>query len=184
MAPPARRERRRPRQRPPDAHGGPVLTTTSGVGRRQRHPGRRLQGGRAQAPDRRGVPRHACSGPRRLPRPRRPRPGDHLGRPAATGRSDPQPHQEEGLRQPLLVSHHRFTAGPWPPLSTSARRCPNRHGPARSSRRGDRTAHRRSTLSSPGAQTLELDGIDRDYESIRVDMQTLFGHLGPEWSAA
>jgi hypothetical protein len=71
-----------------------------------RHSGDRLQARGTQTPDRRGLPRGAHRGLRRVPDPGRPRGRPGLGGHPLGGWGAVQPDQETGVRQPLLLPHH------------------------------------------------------------------------------
>ena len=99
-------------QRAPDAARGPVRAPPARLGAGARDPGDRLQGRRAQASDRRGVPGRASGRPRgRVPDPGGPLASAGVeGRPVGGGR-DPPLGEDPAVRQPLLVSHHRPDVG-------------------------------------------------------------------------
>ena len=106
MAALARRRRRDAGQRAPDAAGRAVRPPGPGLGRGARHPGDRLQGRGAQAPDRRGLPARAHGRGGRVPDPGGAGAGDGVEGQPHRRRGDPQPGEDAAVRQPLLVPHH------------------------------------------------------------------------------
>jgi hypothetical protein len=56
--------------------------------------------------------------------------------------------------------------------------------PARPPRPRHRPDPRRSAQPPHGPQTQNLDAVDRDYETLRIGMQTLFQHVGIETQPA
>jgi hypothetical protein len=72
----------------------------------------------------------------------------------------------------------RRPARPHPPLPPSARRRAYHRRPTRAPRPDHRPDHRRRRSPRQGRKPKTWTAIDRDYEQIRIDMQTLFGHLG------
>ena len=98
-------------QRAPDADGRPVRPPGASVGAGARHPRPRLHPRRAQTPHRRGVPRHPRGRRRGVPDSGRAGGGAGVGGAPLGQRRDHQPGEEEGVRQPLLVSPHGSRLG-------------------------------------------------------------------------
>jgi hypothetical protein len=142
-------------------------------------PGRRHQP--KPAPHPRSTPRRARAGrrPRRVhrQRPRRQGPGDdrahRLNNPA--GRLPPA----QAARQ----TPDRQTR-PRPALPRSRAGRPHHRRPTRPARPGHRPDPRRCPQPADGTQPAAWTSVDRDYEQLRVHMQTLFGDLGITTAAA
>jgi hypothetical protein len=88
-------------------------------------------------------------------------------------------HPPSGLRPaqtPRQGTDHQTRQDPPLPPHTPERRHHRR--PARPARTRHRTDPRRNPQPPDGTKTHHLDPVDRDYEKIRINMQTLFHDHG------
>jgi hypothetical protein len=77
-----------------------------------------------------------------------------------------------------LIRQDGYTTRPDPPLPRPARRRPHHRRPARPPRPRHRTLLAGVRSPRMGRRPKIWTAVDRDYETLRIGMQTLFRHVG------